>query len=150
RGDFSSFNNEHSFGYILAIGGAVCYGLFSVLGKKLHYEKFTSMLVYYVSSLILITPTVYFSSGFAIPAKMSTFLAILFMGGLASSLGFVFWFKALQAGHTHKIANAIYVTPFLALAWVSLLNNEVVPVISIFGLVLIAGGILIQTKNEPS
>ena len=147
-GDFSSFSNEHSFGYLLAAGGAIFYGLFSVLGKKVRYEKFTSMLVYYVSSLILITPTVYFTSGLVIPTKITTFLAILFMGGFASSLGFVFWFKALDAGHTHKIANAIYFVPFLALVWVQLLNNEAVPVISIFGLVLIAGGILIQAKKK--
>ncbi len=147
RGDFSSFSNEHSFGYLLAAAGAVCYGLFSVLGKKIQYEKYSSMLVYYAASLILITPTVYFTSGLVIPTKITTFLAILFMGGIASSLGFVFWFKALDTGHTHKVANAIYLVPFLALAWVSLLNNETVPLISILGLVLIASGILIQAKN---
>ncbi len=57
RGEFSSFSNEYTFGYLLAALGAVCYGLFSVLGKKLHYEKFTSMLFYYIFATILIIPT---------------------------------------------------------------------------------------------
>ncbi|HQT45063.1 MAG TPA: DMT family transporter [Candidatus Micrarchaeota archaeon] len=39
-GNFSSLQNQYTGGYLLALGGAVCYGLFSVLGKKLNGETF--------------------------------------------------------------------------------------------------------------
>ena len=146
RGDFSSLQNEYTGGYLLAFGAAVCYGLFSVLGKKLQYEKFTSMLVFYVASLCLITPTMLAASKFAIPQSLSTWLALLFLGGLANSLGFVFWFKALEKGDTHKLANLIYINPFLSLLFVYLINGEAIPLVSILGLLLIVCGIFVQLR----
>ncbi len=144
RGDFSGLQNGYTSGYLLALGAAACYGLFSVVGKKLNYEKFTSMLVFYISALILVTLTMLVFSKFVIPHSATTWLAILFLGGLANSLGSVFWFKALEKGKTHSLANLIYVTPFLALVYVFFLNGEVIPTISIMGLVLIVVGILVQ------
>lgn len=148
RGDLSNFYNEYSLGYLLAIGAAVSYGLFSVLGKKLDYERFTSMLVCYVFSVILVAATVAIFSEFVLPKDMTTLLPILFMGGLSSSIGYVFWFKALKLGHTHKMANMIYITPFLSLIFVFFINKEIIPIMSIVGLVLIICGILIQIRNK--
>ncbi|MAG01938.1 hypothetical protein CMI42_01260 [Candidatus Pacearchaeota archaeon] len=148
NGDFSNFNNQYSFGYLLAGFGAICYGLFSVLGKKLHYEKFVSMFVYYVVATILIIPTVLIYSEFIIPKSITTIISILLLGGLFNSLAFVFWFKALKAGHTHKTANFIYVVPFLALIWTYFFNAEPIRIASLIGLVLIIVGIFIQIRNK--
>ncbi|MFA5930021.1 MAG: DMT family transporter [Candidatus Micrarchaeia archaeon] len=147
RGNLSNLQNEYTFGYFLAFCAAACYGLFSVLGKKLNYDKFTSMLVFYVASLLLITPTMLVFSKFIIPQSPTTWLVILFLGGLSNSLGFVFWFKALEKGKTHRMANLIYITPFVSLIYVYFLNGEVIPVISIAGLALIIGGVLLQLKT---
>lgn len=147
KGNFSSFQNEYTTGYLLALGAAICYGLFSVLGKKLNYEKFTSMLVFYVSSFILITLTMLTFSKFVIPQSLTTWLAIIFLGGFSSSLGFVFWFKALEKGKTHQLANLIYITPFLALVFAFFLNGEIIPTISVIGLLLIIIGILVQLSG---
>ncbi|MFC1800513.1 DMT family transporter [Nanoarchaeota archaeon] len=148
RGNLSNFQNQHSFGYLLAFVAALCYGLFSVLGKKLHYEKVTSILIYYISSFILITPTVLIFSEITIPKSITTILSLLFLGGLANSIGFIFWFKALKIGHTHKMANIVFLNPFLALIFVYFINAEIIPLISILGLVLIISGILIQINNS--
>ena len=121
-GDLSSFSNNYTLGYILAALGAVCYGLFSVIGKKLHYEKFTSMFIYYISATILIIPTVLLFSNLVVPKLLTTIIPILLLGGVFNSLAFVFWFKALKAGHTHKIANAVYIVPFLAIVWTYFIN----------------------------
>ncbi len=150
KGDLSGFQNGYTPGYLLALGAAVCYGLFSVLGKKLNYEKFTSMLVFYVSAFILITLTMLTFSKFVIPKSPTTWLVIIFLGGFANSLGSVFWFKALEKGRTHSLANLIYATPFVALVFVFLLDKEVIPVISIIGLVLIVAGIFVQLVGSKT
>ena len=148
RGEFSSFSNEYTFGYLLAALGAVCYGLFSVLGKKLHYEKFTSMLFYYIFATILIIPTTLIFSKFVIPQSITTIIAILLLGGVFNSIAFVFWFKALKEGHTHKTANLIYAVPFLAIIWTYFLNSEPIRFFSVMGLILIIIGIIIQLRNK--
>lgn len=144
QGNFSAFSGEHTNGYLLAALGAICYGLFSVIGKKLDYEKFSSMLVYYIAATILIIPTSLAVSGFVFPKSLTTIIAILALGGIMNSIAFVFWFKALKIGHTHKTANLIYSVPFLAMIWTYLLNGENFSVSSILGLALIIIGIFIQ------
>ncbi len=148
RGELSNFSNEFTLGYLLAAFAAICYGLFSVLGKKLHYEKFISMLVYYVFATILIIPTTLIFSDFVIPQSAITIISILLLGGIFNSIAFVFWFKALEAGNTHKTANAIYLVPFLALIWTYFLNLEPIRIFSIVGLILIIVGMIIQIKNK--
>lgn len=148
KGNFSIFSNQYTVGYLLAALGAVCYGLFSVFGKKFEYDKFSSMLVYYISAAILIIPTALFFSGFVIPTSLTTIIAILVLGGIMNSIAFVFWFKALKLGHTHKTANLIYSVPFLAMVWTYFLNTEPFAISSIIGLILIVVGIFIQLRNK--
>jgi drug/metabolite transporter (DMT)-like permease len=150
KGGAVDVSGEHALGYLLALGAAVSYGLFSVLGKKLPFDKYSGMLAYYVSSFVLVVPAMLLFSGFAVPQSPATIVALLFLGGLASSIAFVFWFKALALGHTHKIANYIYITPFLALVFVYFINGEATPLISILGLFFILGGILLQARNKPA
>lgn len=148
KGTLSLFSNEYALGYLSAALGAVCYGLFSVLGKKLKYEKFTSMFVYYLFAALLIIPTSILISGIVVPTSLSTILAILVLGGVMNSIGFVLWFKALASGHTHKTANMLYAVPFLAMVWTYFLNAEPFSIFSVLGLSLILSGILIQLKNR--
>lgn len=148
KGNLSAFSNQFATGYFLATLGAICYGLFSVFGKKFEYEKFNSMLVYYLSATILIIPTTIIMSGIVFPKSLVTIVAILILGGILNSIAFVFWFKALKLGDTHKTANLIYVVPFLAMIWTYFLNREPFSLFSIIGLVLIISGILIQIRNK--
>lgn len=148
KGNFLNLNTQYMTGYILTFFGAICYGLFSVLGKKLQYEKFSSMLVYYTSAMLLIIPTALYTSGFKVPQQLPTIIVIILLGGIINSLGFVFWFKALQLGNTHKTANMIFLVPFLAMIWTFFLNNEPFVVASIIGLILIIIGIFIQINNK--
>lgn len=148
QGNLSTFSGEYANGYLLAALGAVCYGLFSVVGKKLNYEKFSSMLVYYIAATILIIPTSLIVSGFIFPKSLTTIIAVLALGGIMNSIAFVFWFKALKIGNTHKTANLIYSVPFLAMIWTYLLNGENFSTLSVVGLALIIAGIFIQLANK--
>ena len=148
EGNLLSFNSEYTLGYLLALLGAICYGLFSVLGKKLNYEINTSMFLYYFFATLLIIPTTLIFSNFIIPRSITTIISIILLGGIINSIGFVFWFKALKKRHTHKTANTIYAVPFLALIWTYFLNSEPIRLFSLIGLILIITGIIIQIKNK--
>jgi drug/metabolite transporter (DMT)-like permease len=150
EGNILSLNIKNIVGYLFALAAAASYGLFSVLGKKIKYEKYTSTFIYFLSSMIFIIPTAIIISGIKIPSSLETILAIIFMGGFANCLGYVFWFKALELGQTHKIANLIYINPFISIVFVYFMNGEIIPIISILGLVLIISGIVLQLKNNKN
>ncbi|MFH1237746.1 MAG: DMT family transporter [Candidatus Aenigmatarchaeota archaeon] len=147
-GNFYVLSGGYAAGYLLAALGAICYGLFSVLGKKFDYDKSSSMLFYHISAAVLLIPATFLLSGFVIPKSIVTVISIIILGGVVNSIGFVFWFKAIKLGHTHKTANMVYAVPFLAMLWTYFLNSEPFSVTAIIGLVFIVAGILIQLKNK--
>jgi drug/metabolite transporter (DMT)-like permease len=147
KGRLLHFTFSNAKGDILAILGAVSYGLFSVLGKKHKYETLTSMLLYYCFGFILVLITVFaFSS---VPEVSLTQLAgLAWLGIMTNALAYVFWFKSLEYGDTARMANIIFLTPFLSLVFIFFLVGEPILTSSIMGLVLIVSGIVIQESGK--
>lgn len=148
QGNINVFNSEYSSGYGLAALAAILYGLFSVLGKKLPYEKYSSIFIYQLAALLFTIPSTLLLSEFVVPHTLATIISILILGGIMNSIVFVFWFKALALGNTHQTANFIYGVPFLAMIWTYFLNNEPISFVSLIGLSLIVTGVLIQAINR--
>src|SRR3989344_3349922 len=86
-GDLLNLKFGNFYGILLAVFGAVTYGLFSVTGKKQDYEKYTSMTIYYIFGFVYAVVSVLFFS--EIP-KISIYqLAGLFwLGFFTSGLAF--------------------------------------------------------------
>jgi drug/metabolite transporter (DMT)-like permease len=147
RGNIFSFHFSNLTGILLAIAGAVSYGLFSVLGKKYDYERFTSMLFYFIFTFIFVAIAVLIFS--SIPnISVPQLAGLLWLGIFPSGLGFVFWFLALKYGETAKMSNIIYLTPFVSLIYIHFLVSEKILLSSIIGLILIIMGILIQSTRK--
>ncbi len=65
----------------------------------------------------------------------------LYIGLFEMGLAFVFWMAGLQrVTNTARIANLIFIAPFLSLIWVSWILNEPIVATTPFGLVLILAG----------
>jgi drug/metabolite transporter (DMT)-like permease len=144
RGDFSLIHFNNSLGILSALAGSVAYGLFSVLGKKHDYEKFTSMMFYYLFSFIYAVIAVLLFSKIPHISALQL-LGLAWLGIFTSGLAYVFWFLALKHGDTAKMSNIIFITPFLSLVYIYFLVGEKILFSSIVGLVIIIAGILMQS-----
>jgi len=142
----SSFTSSNIIGVLLAFLGAVSYSLFSVLGKKYNYDIIASMALYYLFSFIFIIPTILFFSEIIIPS-IKAFIGLLWLGLFSASTGNVLWFLVLKDGETSKMANMIYLVPFISLVYIYFLTGEKILLSSLIGLILIVLGILIQYKR---
>ena len=131
-------------GDILALGGAVVFALFSVLGKKYQYDQVVSVFIYFVTALVFITPTLFLFSSLKIPS-LHIWLWLLLNGFLVNGISYIFWFKALEYGDTSVTSNALYLTPFLSLVYIALFLGEQILLSSIVGLVVIVAGIILQS-----
>src|SRR3989344_5777342 len=151
KGDFSVLNFSIG-GVFFALAGAVVYGFYSVLVKRQTYEKFTSTTFFYIFSFIFSTIALLLFSN--VPSlSLNQLGGLLWLGVFPSGLAFVFWLLALKHGDTAKISNLIFMTPFLSLVYIYFLLGEKILFSSIFGLVVIVVGILIQSingKNLPT
>lgn len=62
---------------------------------------------------------------------------------------FLFWLKAMQtATSTAKIANLIFISPFLSLIFIHFIVGEEIFLSTIFGLSIIIIGLILQQSNK--
>ena len=149
NGDFSILHLSNVFGILLALAGAIVYGLFSVIGKKHNYDKFVSMMFYYFFSLFYALIAVLFFS--EIPTiSIHQLFGLIWLGFFTSGLGFVFWFLALKYGDTAKVSSIIFITPFISLIYIYFIAGEKILISSILGLVFISIGIFIQSIKKEA
>lgn len=135
------------YGAVLCVLAAVSYGLFSVLNKRLHYDKYVSMMLYhlvgFVASLVCIA-----ISGEGLALNIWQHLGMGWIGIFTYAIAYVAWALAMDSGDTAKVANLAYITPFLSLVWNAALLGEKITGRCLLGLVVIVAGIFVQMKDN--
>jgi drug/metabolite transporter (DMT)-like permease len=146
-GSLIAFEAEHLPAYIYVFSGAFFWGLFSVLGKRTKYDKLTSMLVYNSAALVLFFIVVLLKKEL-VPPPMHMIGPLLLLGGGVNGAAYVFWFLAIGKGRTAVIASGVYLTPFVALLYLSIAGRNSVTAYHLLALVLIVAGPLLQIFAE--
>ena len=132
-------------GTACCIIAAACYGLFSVLNKKAGMEQSMTMMVAWLTAAILSGALGLTTESWVVPA-LPQWLGLLWLGVVVQAVGYLLWAMALQGtGNTAAIANLAYLTPFLSLVISAVLLKETIEPRAVAALVLIIGGILLQT-----
>jgi drug/metabolite transporter (DMT)-like permease len=149
KGNIYKINLGNIKGDFFALLAALSAAVYSVIGKKMNFEKTTSVFLYFFVVLIFITPTLFILSTFKIPDLKSLFW-ILVNGTFINGISFIFWFKALEYLKTHIISNGIYLTPFLSLVYLNLFLGQKIYLSAIVGLMFIALGIIIVSFESRS
>ena len=73
----------------------------------------------------------------------------MYIGVFEMGVTFLLWTTALALTvHTARIANLVFLSPFLSLVWIYLVLGESVNPATIAGLVLIVCGIVVQGRGK--
>lgn len=143
------FDPDTVTGMVCCFGAAVCYGLFTALNKKSHYDKQISMTVAmfaaFVPSLVIVL-----LRGSSIVLTWTNVPGILWNGVFTMALANLAWTIALSSGNTAKVSNLAYITPFLSLVWTFFILGEPIDPLSIVGLCIIIIGIFIQLRDQKA
>ncbi len=135
-------------GDLLALFGAVCFALFSTLGKKVNYDQIVAVFVYFASATVFSLTT---SGLFKIANITPSVLFWLFINGLfINGISYIFWFKALKSAQTALISNLVYLTPAVSLIFISLIIKEKIHTYSLVGLIFILLGIGMQIYKKTT
>ena len=145
--DLIHFNPQMIFGAAMCICGAVCYGAFTALTKKYHYEKSIAMMIAFFTAFVL-SAVINLATGGSWKMSFTELLGLGWSGIFSMALGNTAWAMALEKGNTAKIANLAYITPFISLIWTALILKEQITLWSVAGLCVIVLGILIQLKEK--
>lgn len=147
RGDVLGLNFANIKGVALALASTVVWSLYWILNQKDQRQPIVGLCLNFSFALPIIIIAAYItgdlSSLFNSPwqALMGGFYVGVFEMGLA----FILWLKAMKlAENTAKIANLIFISPFLSLIFISVLLDEVILPSTLFGLCLIIAGLVVQ------
>ncbi len=149
NGNILNIDKTSIMGTVYCMLAAILYGLFSVLNKKQNYNKFTSMMLFYLGSFIISLIYVLTSKKTFMP-ELNQLLGMLWIGIFTSAIAYTSWALALAKGDTARISNIAYLTPFISLIWTGIVLKEKISIYSVLGLVIIVLGIFIQMKNKKA
>ncbi|MBR6027565.1 MAG: DMT family transporter [Clostridia bacterium] len=132
-------------GALACVAAAACYGLFSVLNKKAGLSQRLTMMVIWLTVAVCSALTGLLTETWT-PVRGEQWLGLLWLGVGTDAVAYLLWALALQqAGNTAAIANLAYLTPFLSLLVSALLLGEKIGPGALLALILIVGGILLQS-----
>jgi drug/metabolite transporter (DMT)-like permease len=84
-----------------------------------------------------------------LPVSTEGWLSAVYVGIFEMGITFVFWLLAMQyAPSTDRISNLVYVAPFLNLIIVRLVLHESIYISTIYGILLLVSGIVIQNLQK--
>lgn len=151
--DLLRFDTDAMLGALFCVLGAISYGVFTALNQKTHYDKRISMMFFYFVTFLL-TLTITLSSGGFPSLRPIQIAGFAFNGIFTMAIANTMWMLALEGAHnTARVSNLAYLTPFLSLLWTTLFLKEEFHILSLVGLSVIVGGILIQNykghKDRP-
>ena len=145
--DLLHFNPQMIFGAAMCVSAAVCYGAFTALNKKWHYEKGICMMIAFFTAFVL-SFLLNWAAGETWNISLGQLAGLGWNGIFSMGIGNTAWALAMEKGNTAKISNLAYITPFLSLIWTALILKEEISIWSVAGLCVIVLGILIQLKDS--
>ena len=133
------------WGIVACVTAAVCYGLFSVLNKKHSLnQNITMMWIWLTVSVCSLVSGMIFEKWQPIVGVQ--WLGLGWLGVVVNAVAYLLWAIALKnAEDSAKVANLAYLVPFLSIVLSSVVLKEQITVNMVIAVVLIVGGILLQS-----
>jgi drug/metabolite transporter (DMT)-like permease len=148
RGDFSSFVPENPAGTFLALFSTVIWASFWIANVRDSRDHAVKLCMTFLFGTVYITIVAHFTDA-PLPSTPTAVILAIYIGLFEMGLTFLLWLKALSYSRdSASVARFIYLSPFLSLLFIRTVVGEVILPSSLIGLVLIIGGILIQSLNR--
>ncbi len=139
-----SFTNVQ--GVILALFSTVLWSLYWIFNAKNKADSLISLFSNFLFAIPMIFIYCIFTNSLEIP-KIEGLISAVYVGFFEMGITFLFWLKAVQnTSSTSKIANLIFISPFLSLVFIYFILKEPIYISTLMGLLFIILGLVIQKR----
>lgn len=148
KGDILSFNFTSLKGVLYALLSTVLWASYWIFSQKLSKNANLSLWInFLVGSICLIFLFIFTNQNINIKGLF----AGIYIGVFEMGITFFLWLRALSlTKHTAKIANLIFLSPFLSLVFIHFILGEKIAMSTFLGLFLIIFALLYQKHfNKP-
>jgi drug/metabolite transporter (DMT)-like permease len=140
-------------GNVLMIIAVIAWGVYTIISKKVADRDplLITSLCTLSGSALLLPAAIYENWGKGWPSvSFSGWLAILFLGALASGICYLLYNKSLQLLTAAEVGNFINLDPLVGFIIALAFLHESVNMVQIIGAVLIVVGIVLSTTPSPA
>lgn len=149
RGDLLGLEFANLNGVLLAVISTFVWSLYWIFNQRDQREAVLGLCLNFTFALPLIAFYCVFTGelqGFADGLPWQGLVGGVYVGLVEMGLAFVFWLFAMKrAQNTAKIANLIFISPFLSLILIAVFLGEKILLSTLVGLVLIILGLVVQS-----
>ena len=145
------FNPGHTnlTGVFLATGSSIFWAFYFILNVRDKRDEAVKLLLSFIFGSAYLVVAMIITGKWQLEIGFRGAAASVYIGIFEMGITFLFWLKALKmASTTDKVSNLVYFAPFLSLVFVHFILHESVYYTTLFGLLLIIFGILIQNRKS--
>lgn len=147
KGSLSGYSGFSTEGMVYALSSSVFWALFWIFNVRDKRSTEVKLLLNFFFGFIFSIIYVSVFSSFNYP-NLNGIFASVYIASFEMGFTFLIWLQALKLiDRTDKIANLIYLTPFISLFIINIVIGESILTSTIIGLLFIIGGILVQKKD---
>ncbi len=145
RGDLLSLSFDSPFGVLLALGSTIIWAVYWIFNTKDARDPVVGLFLNFFCSIPIIALYLACTEGFrVVPA--AGLLGSAYIGCFEMGIAYLLWLMAMKLTRsTAKIANLIFISPFLSLIFIHFLVGEQILPSSLLGLLFIVAGLCIQS-----
>ncbi len=144
KGEPFSLNFSNMDGVLLALLSTVLWSMYWIINTKNKVDPIVGLFSNFIVSLPLIIVYFLFTQDLSFP-DIKGILAACYVGFFEMGITFLFWLKAMQKSNsTAKIANLIFISPFISLIFIHFIVKEEIYLSTILGLSIIILGLILQ------
>lgn len=144
KGEPFSLNFSNLEGVMYALLSTVLWSLYWIFNTKSKTDPIVGLFANFLISIPLIIIYFIVTQPLVLPS-INGVLAACYVGLFEMGITFIFWLKAMQsATSTSKIANLIFISPFISLVFIYFIVGEKIYFSTIIGLCAIIFGLIVQ------
>ncbi len=144
QGDVLSLKFENPFGVALALGSTLIWAFYWILNTKDRRDPVLGLFLNFLCSLPFIGFYLLVTEGFR-GIDRAGVLGAAYIGTFEMGIAFISWLMAMKlTKSTARIANLIFISPFLSLFLIHFFVGEKIMISSVVGLIFIVAGLIIQ------
>ncbi|MEN8228935.1 MAG: DMT family transporter [Bacteroidota bacterium] len=135
---------ENGLGILLALSTSVLWAFYFLYNAKDKKDSVVRLFLNFLfaSTYLLIGGII---KGQVLPGSAEAWATALYVGVFEMGVTFVWWLMAMHyAPTTDRISNLVYIAPFLNLIIVNQVLDESIYLTTVYGIVLLVSGIVIQ------
>ena len=144
RGDLFSLNFSNIDGVLLALFSTILWSLYWIFNAKTKVDPIVGLCANFIIALFVVSVFFLLTQPLKLPS-IEVLSAAVYVGFFEMGITFLFWLKAMQyAESTAKIANLIFISPFISLIFIYFILDEIIYISTLIGLTIIVFGLIIQ------